>query len=213
MFSAVSALYKEPIPATDPLLYKPICSAGVVHHLVLSVPHVYHLIQQGKTWNDALAYCQANYDDLAAVESNDDLIRLQSEIQTQQFGSSAWVGLYNDVKGWRWSLGNEPVDLYMWAIQWGQPNYGNELCGGIDPWGWLDATCDTVLPFICFDGEERHCSVRHSVCSNCLLPEVMLPSVKDIKQNIVHGCQGEDLLHLTHFGPSEDLTVLLLHRY
>ncbi|KAK3528577.1 hypothetical protein QTP70_003749 [Hemibagrus guttatus] len=53
---------------------------GVIH-LVLSVPRRYYLIQQAMTWQSAQVYCRANHDDLAVINSDDDLIRFQSEIK------------------------------------------------------------------------------------------------------------------------------------
>lgn len=147
--------------------YYCICSTGVIQ-LVLPAPCKYYLIQQLKTWSDARAYCQANHDDLAIIKSDDNLIRFQSEASRQQLTSSAWIGLYNDINSWHWSLGNELVgNMTMWAIHWNQPNgEGNEVCGGIDKWGWLDAPCDYLLPVVCFDGEEQHCC--HFMCLNYL---------------------------------------------
>ncbi|XP_017338114.1 putative C-type lectin domain family 20 member A [Ictalurus punctatus] len=138
---------------------------GVIH-LVLSVPRKYYLIQQGETWDNALAYCRANHDDLAVIESDDNMIDLQSEAQMQQFTSSAWIGMYNDINSWRWSLGYEPVgSITMWALHWEQPDngMGDEVCGGIDEWGWLDASCGLLLPSVCFDdrysGTDRYISI------------------------------------------------------
>ncbi|XP_046710803.1 putative C-type lectin domain family 20 member A [Silurus meridionalis] len=125
---------------------------GVVH-LIPSVPHKYYLIQEGKTWNDAQAYCRANYDDLAVIKSAENVIEFQSEVQGQNFSSNAWVGMYNDVNSWRWSLGNEPVGLKMWVAVLKQPDnkIPEELCGGINLLGWLDDSCKNVHPFVCFD--------------------------------------------------------------
>ncbi|XP_034165378.2 uncharacterized protein LOC117598634 isoform X2 [Pangasianodon hypophthalmus] len=151
-------------------LFRILFFTGIMN-VVLSVSLKYYLIQQGKTWNDAQAYCRANYDDLAEIKSDDNMIRLRSEVQRQRFNSKAWIGMYIDMNSWYWSLQNEPVgSTRMWATYWNQPNNagGNELCGGIDPWGWLDAFCYTLLPIVCFDGEERHCSICHFGCSNYL---------------------------------------------
>ncbi|XP_047670611.1 putative C-type lectin domain family 20 member A isoform X2 [Tachysurus fulvidraco] len=77
--------------------------------LVLSVTRQYYLIQQGKTWSDAQAYCRDTHTDLAIIDSNDNMVRLQKEAQRQQFGSSAWIGLYNPINSWCWSMGNKPL--------------------------------------------------------------------------------------------------------
>ncbi|XP_027004181.2 uncharacterized protein LOC113643934 isoform X2 [Tachysurus fulvidraco] len=82
--------------------------------LVLSVPRQYYLIQQGKTWSDAQAYCRATHTDLAIIDSNDNMVRLQNEAQRHQFSSSAWIGLYNPTNSWRWSMGNLSVGALLW---------------------------------------------------------------------------------------------------
>ncbi|XP_058261799.1 putative C-type lectin domain family 20 member A [Hemibagrus wyckioides] len=120
---------------------------------VLSAPRRYYLIQQAMTWNSAQTYCRANHDDLAIIDNADNLIRFQSEVQRQQFSSKAWVGMYNDINSWRWSLDNHPIGPALWAAMWAQPNNGagDEICGGVDSYGWLDASCSLLLPVVCFD--------------------------------------------------------------
>ncbi|KAK2865754.1 hypothetical protein Q7C36_001810 [Tachysurus vachellii] len=117
---------------------------------VLSVPYKYILIQQGKTWSDARTYCQANYIDLAIADVSDDMVKLQNEAQKQQFTSSAWIGLYNDVNSWRWSLGNVSLgNVTNWCA--GEPTNAMEGCGGISTNCWFDYLCAGSLPFVCFD--------------------------------------------------------------
>ncbi|XP_053094511.1 hepatic lectin-like [Pangasianodon hypophthalmus] len=135
-------------------MFKLLFFTGIIP-LVLSVSRNYYLIQQRKTWSDAQAYCQATHTDLAIVKSNDDMIRLQNEAQRQQFNSSAWIGLYNDVNSWRWSFGNEPLgSMNKWAA--GEPNNweGNQECTVIAPGVWYDKACTERYPFVCFDGED-----------------------------------------------------------
>lgn len=125
--------------------------------LVLPVSRKYYLIQQGRNWNNAQAYCQATYTDLAIVEDNEDMIKLQSETQKQQLNSNAWIGLYNDINSWRWSFGNEPLgSMRKWAD--GEPNNngGHQECVAIQPWGWTDKQCTSKFPFVCIDGEEQY---------------------------------------------------------
>lgn len=125
--------------------------------LVLPVSRKYYLIQQGRNWKDAQAYCQATYTDLAIVEDNEDMIKLQSETQKQQLNSNAWIGLYNDINSWRWSFGNEPLgSMRKWAD--GEPNNngGHQECVAIQPWGWTDKQCTSKFPFVCIDGEEQY---------------------------------------------------------
>ncbi|XP_017320444.1 putative C-type lectin domain family 20 member A [Ictalurus punctatus] len=139
---------------------------GVVP-LVLSVSRKYYLIQQGKTWSDAQAYCRAEHTDLAIIESNDDMVRLQNEIQRQQFSSSAWIGLYNDINSWYWSLGHEPLgSMRPWAT--GEPDnwLGQEWCGATNTWAWSDGSCTKTLPVVCFDdtktGNQRYIYISNT---------------------------------------------------
>ncbi|XP_053088248.1 asialoglycoprotein receptor 2-like [Pangasianodon hypophthalmus] len=121
---------------------------------VLSVTRKYYLIQQGKTWSDAQAYCRATYTDLATINSTDDMVKLQDEAKTQQFNSSAWIGLYTNINSWHWSLKNEPLGNFTpWSYS--EPNnlVGNEGCIIKNAGRWSDAPCDYMSFFVCFDGE------------------------------------------------------------
>ncbi|XP_058247304.1 asialoglycoprotein receptor 2-like isoform X3 [Hemibagrus wyckioides] len=128
---------------------------GVVP-LVLSDTRQYFLIQQGKTWSDAQAYCQDKYKDLAIIKTSADMVQLQNEAQRQQFTSSAWIGMYNDINGWKWSLGYEPVgSMRLWGI-WQPDNWqGKESCGGMNGGTWHDRQCTDQVPFVCFDEVTR----------------------------------------------------------
>ncbi|XP_047659846.1 C-type mannose receptor 2-like [Tachysurus fulvidraco] len=119
--------------------------------VVQFVHRKYSLIQKGKNWSDAQTYCRATHTDLAIIKSNDDMVQLQNEAQRQQFSSSAWIGLYNPVNSWFWSLGNEPVGSMRWKP--GEPNNygGNEECGMMGSYGWEDVACNLAHPSVCFD--------------------------------------------------------------
>lgn len=113
------------------------------------------MIQQGRNWSDARAYCQATYTDLAIIENQDYMNRFVSDSQKQQLNSSAWIGLYNDINSWRWSFGNEPLgSMTKWMT--GEPNNngGRQECVVIHPNGWIDKFCKSTYSFVCFDGKE-----------------------------------------------------------
>ncbi|XP_046701694.1 C-type mannose receptor 2-like [Silurus meridionalis] len=89
------------------------------------------------------------------------MVQLQNEAQKQQFSSSAWIGLYNDINSWRWSFANEPLGtLRPW--QSGQPNnlLGNQECVATYTDGWNDMNCSNIYYFMCFDdikiGNQRY---------------------------------------------------------
>ncbi|XP_047674653.1 macrophage mannose receptor 1-like [Tachysurus fulvidraco] len=120
--------------------------------LVLSAPHYYFLIWQGKTWGEAQGFCRAKYTDLAAINTGDHMLNFQNEVQIQKFSSSAWIGLYDDM-WWHWSMGGQlvPQGTELWAP--GQPDNmgGNETCGALNRSAWSDQQCNLSYAFVCFD--------------------------------------------------------------
>lgn len=125
--------------------------------LILSLPGKYYLIREQKTWSEAQAYCQANKTDLATIESNDELLQLQSVAQSQQFTSSAWIGLYNDIESWRWSFENAPLgSLRYWDSNEPDNHNGKEECALTNNGKWADKPCTEPHEFLCVYGEEQH---------------------------------------------------------
>ncbi|KAF4085428.1 hypothetical protein AMELA_G00118770 [Ameiurus melas] len=80
------------------------------------------------------------------------MVQLQNEAQIQQFSSSAWIGLYNDINSWRWSFGNEPLGS-MTKWNQGEPNNagGHEQCVVTCSSAWCDTSCTRKFPLLCFD--------------------------------------------------------------
>ncbi|KAK2845978.1 hypothetical protein Q7C36_010832 [Tachysurus vachellii] len=131
-----------------------LCFTGVIP-FILPVPRYYFLIQQGKTWSDALTYCRAQQTDMAVIETSDDMVQFQDEAQRQKFSSSAWVGLYNDINSWRWSMGNEPLgSMRLWSPNQPDNWQGNETCIAIYYSVWVDKSCTSICNFVCFDGNK-----------------------------------------------------------
>lgn len=107
-------------------------------------------------WANAQAYCQAEYADLAIINSNDNVDRLQKQIQKWNFGSMAWIGLYNDVKSWRWSLDNTSLgNVTLWYTKTPNNAGGNRQCAVVGPWGWYDWQCTDLRGIMCYDGKEQ----------------------------------------------------------
>ncbi|XP_027003359.1 macrophage mannose receptor 1-like [Tachysurus fulvidraco] len=121
--------------------------------VVQAVYRKFYLILQGKTRSDALAYCRATYSDLATIEYQYEAVQLKNIAQNQSLTSNAWIGLYNDVNSWRWSMGNEPLGSYRNWCYTNPDNYNaQEYCAAVDVPGWFDSSCASNFPFICFDG-------------------------------------------------------------
>ncbi|KAI5620129.1 macrophage mannose receptor 1 isoform X1 [Silurus asotus] len=118
-----------------------------------TVPHNYELIKTPMTWANAKNYCRVWYTDLAAIQSGTDWLRLKKEAVSKGLATPAWVGLYADINGWRWSLNNlQYVPFRPWYP--GEPNNaaGKESCVAIGGYNcWWDVPCTQLRPIICYD--------------------------------------------------------------
>uniref|UniRef100_A0A667XEB9 C-type lectin domain-containing protein n=1 Tax=Myripristis murdjan TaxID=586833 RepID=A0A667XEB9_9TELE len=88
----------------------------------------YHLVEERMNWTEAQSYCRQHYTDLATVSSEEDVTKLNDTVGSHP----SWIGLYNDINSWRWSLQNKSyygegeADLKMWSS--GQPHYSEKHC-------------------------------------------------------------------------------------
>lgn len=121
-----------------------------------TTPHKYDLIMSQVTWSNAQNYCRVIYNDLATIQSDTDWVRL-NKAGSKSPSSSAWVGLYNDIDSWRWSLDDLPLKnvTYKYWIG-GRPNNvgGKASCVMMGTYAnWYDADCTIKRPFVCYNGE------------------------------------------------------------
>ncbi|KAI7789637.1 putative lithostathine-1-beta-like [Triplophysa rosa] len=63
--------------------------------LIQSITCQYVLIQESKSWDEALAYCRQNHIDLATVQNNEDWTNIQRDVQPA-LTSAVWTGMFND---------------------------------------------------------------------------------------------------------------------
>lgn len=98
------------------------------------------------------------YTDLATVASDADFLQLKKEAVRKGLVEVAWIGLYDNVNSWRWSLNDfllKDATFMNWHA--GEPDnvQGKEACGIIiGTYGyWEDKPCTELRPFICYDGE------------------------------------------------------------
>ncbi|XP_058240200.1 putative C-type lectin domain family 20 member A [Hemibagrus wyckioides] len=140
------------------LIFILLCWTGALLVTVSKLPpfrHKYHVIMTRMTWLQAQNYCRVNYKDLATIESSDDWERLTKEVKRVKLTDRAWVGLYNDIDSWRWSLDDLPlknITLRNWGL--GEPNNvnGDQSCVYINIFGrWIDYACTGTKHVICFD--------------------------------------------------------------
>ncbi|XP_058240549.1 macrophage mannose receptor 1-like [Hemibagrus wyckioides] len=92
---------------------------------------------------------------MATIVTDDDWLRLNKEAISKAFTDYTWIGLYNDVNSWRWSLNELPLKNVTYTNWYtGQPdNYAaKEACGIIYAYGtWADTICTGLRPFICYN--------------------------------------------------------------
>ncbi|XP_060746351.1 C-type mannose receptor 2-like [Tachysurus vachellii] len=117
--------------------------------------HQYHFVNENKTWTEAQRYCRENYTDLATINNMEEMNTLLNTVNGIYSGL-AWIGLYDDLNSWRWSLdddafyNNGKINFSNWYID--KPSYNNFCVVFGYSALWLVYHCSATLPFICFDG-------------------------------------------------------------
>ncbi|KAF4071306.1 hypothetical protein AMELA_G00271710 [Ameiurus melas] len=106
------------------------------------------------TWPVAQNYCRVMHTDLATIISDTDWLRFEKEAASKHQTTSAWVGLYNDLNSWRWSLNDLPLNVSYTYWYPGYPYYSGreQACVLIYYSGqWWDVPCTALYPFICYN--------------------------------------------------------------
>ncbi|XP_053544002.1 macrophage mannose receptor 1 isoform X2 [Ictalurus punctatus] len=142
--------------------------------LGVCLPRQYHFINENKTWAEAQRYCRENYDDLASINNTEEELALTNIIDIWN-NNRTWIGLYDDLKSWKWSLDDDSFfqegerSFRNWYIQKPRNSNGNSLCVYLSGYSgvWYEASCSLRLPFICFDGSvnasERYVLVNQNL--------------------------------------------------
>ncbi len=138
----------------------------------------YHFVNESKSWTEAQRYCRQNYTDLATIDNMEEINRLINTVNGS-YNGSAWIGQYDDVNSWRWSL--EDNDFYQEGERdfrnwYHEPdNRANELCVYMNYNGnWFDYSCDNYISFVCYNGKTSQVIYfsyevnDHKFFSNCL---------------------------------------------
>ncbi|XP_078146148.1 lithostathine-like [Centroberyx gerrardi] len=119
----------------------------------------YHLVEEAKNWTEAQSYCREKYTDLATIDNEEDMAKL-NVITSRNYDSQVWIGLYDDINSWKWSLeskgyyGEGQAEFRIWdsAIF---HNVYYATCGLMNQAGkWGDGSCDAILRFICYMAQD-----------------------------------------------------------
>ncbi|XP_051246493.1 uncharacterized protein LOC127357933 [Dicentrarchus labrax] len=134
--------------------------------LSTKITRKYHYIKILKTWAEAQSYCRETFTDLATVENQDDHDRLQRILQGD--GEYAWIGLYDYLTRWKWTLGNadfnNDTDFSNWVPHQTVPNPNNKICTAMTADGlWYVTASGAKHPAVCYYGLA---SVRNNLENN-----------------------------------------------
>ncbi|XP_040916982.1 macrophage mannose receptor 1-like [Toxotes jaculatrix] len=164
-------------------------------------PRAYYFVYELKNMTDARSYCRENHTDLATIHNMEDTEVLRSKVDMNKIVSSdylAWIGLYDDVNSWRWSLSDTSfyheteAEFRYWNPR--EPNNKNsgEHCGQMYNNGrWNDEKCDLRCPSICADVQGSNVTfvfINNSMTwteaqSYCRANHTDLASVRNLLEN------------------------------
>ncbi|XP_043977201.1 C-type mannose receptor 2-like [Gambusia affinis] len=118
----------------------------------------FHFVYEPMIWSDAQSYCRKTYTDLVTVDSAKVVTTLRIMVDSNKMAAitDAWIGLYDDVDSWRWSLSDDTFYQNSEALyrNWpsGQPDNSQGGEGCLEMLGngeWNDNNCDNLRKVIC----------------------------------------------------------------
>ncbi|XP_068163788.1 C-type mannose receptor 2 [Antennarius striatus] len=109
--------------------------------------HVYHFIQEAKTWSEAQQFCRKAYADLVSIDSIQDLKRLEQLVDVNN--SMVFLGLHRE---WHWSL-SDHIDFTQGEkpyLNWADGHPTNQQCAfmGLDG-KMFSGDCNSRMRFSC----------------------------------------------------------------
>ncbi|KAG7469860.1 hypothetical protein MATL_G00133200 [Megalops atlanticus] len=116
---------------------------------------VFELVQEEKSWSDALQHCWAASSQLVSISSPEIQQRVAQALGEARNSSMAWMGLRRSLLSgaWRW-LSRDPVGFSRWAGgEPGDPLQNQCAAMLLEPernFIWTAKSCCQTLPFICF---------------------------------------------------------------
>ncbi|XP_059210378.1 uncharacterized protein LOC131989196 [Centropristis striata] len=99
-----------------------------------------------KTWFEAQAYCRERYDDIATINSNQDMSRV-FEVMGNNV-EDLWIGLYEDSATWKWSDGSD-LSFTYWSQEALTSSGDGPNCAHVSDRKWSVTSCDKKSMFLC----------------------------------------------------------------
>ncbi|XP_060883053.1 asialoglycoprotein receptor 2-like [Labrus mixtus] len=125
--------------------------------LPVCFPRRYILVREALTWTEAQRYCREKFTDLASVSSQQESDQLREATEELDVGH-LWIGLYDDIDSWRWSLeeegyyGEGEAEFRKWHSKAYNNIRGTQTCVLISQYGtWNDFICTASYQFVCYD--------------------------------------------------------------
>ncbi|XP_065105504.2 secretory phospholipase A2 receptor-like [Paramisgurnus dabryanus] len=108
------------------------------------------VVQESKTWEEALDDCRQNYVDLVSIASERNMAEVIKNITTSQT-AYVWTGLRFLAGDWFWVSGDD-IGYEAWSVEGElQCPTKNLKCGALDIKNkvWKPADCEERLNFVC----------------------------------------------------------------
>ncbi|KAM4625244.1 macrophage mannose receptor 1-like [Polymixia lowei] len=109
----------------------------------------FHLVNLKKNWTEAQRYCRENFLDLATIENEEELAAVTSMGQRNEL-AVMWIGLYDRVLSWKWSLDGTSVDFTSWYAD-NPYNHEERYCVVLLNGLWRTVPCQTNYKSLCYD--------------------------------------------------------------
>ncbi|XP_067468178.1 macrophage mannose receptor 1-like [Thunnus thynnus] len=115
----------------------------------------YYHVQLLKTWTEAQSYCRENFADLATIETEEDWEKVRKLFDNST--RHIWIGLYDDINGWRWSMDNTylynggDTTLGDWFALAVNSHQSAEHCIEIFQGTLYDQRCEKSRRPVCYD--------------------------------------------------------------
>lgn len=114
----------------------------------------FHLVELKKTWKEARNFCNRQFSDLVTIKNHIETEKVKT--LTPDSGSIAWIGLYDNLKKWKWSHGSRNFDSHnnFNRLKYTALRTSHFLGATISLNGdWIPKNSSAKLPSVCYNGK------------------------------------------------------------